>query len=88
MAIIFLLLYSNNAHSKLGLNYTSSDGSHLCVVIGLGFLTTTIQLKCEVIVECIVIRNGTHDSCGSFQGGFLERGGCNFKSAATHTKSL
>ena len=69
---------------ELGPNHNAcSNGSHICAVIGLGFLTTAIQLSVEVIVECISIRSDTHDSCNSLQKEVSGREGCNSKSAAT-----
>lgn len=67
---------------KKGPNHTGGSESHLCVMIGLGLLTTTTQLEVQVIVERLVIRSSTHDSCSNFYGEVLGRGGCNSKSAA------
>ena len=69
---------------ELGPNHnTCSNGSHLCAVIGLRFLTTAVQLILEAIVKCIFIQSDIHNSCSNLQEEVFGREGCNSRSAAT-----
>ena len=67
----------------LGPNHEDGIDSHLCAMIGFGYLTNTTQLEVVIVVEWIVIYSGTCNTCSSFHMEVHGRGGCISKSATT-----